>query len=130
MAVYLGTEYVCSVLRFNSQPNGGKYGPAAAAAVDEYNAGAGSSAPINLQGLVIADGWCDPGTHAAHNNNSMMYSQGLIDGVKRDVIEPRMQKSDVFFNCSTDSGRVLPPPPGFRSTKQLQDSPMINETNV
>ena len=45
---------------------------------------------INLQGLVIVDGWCDPGTHAAHYA-SMMYGQGLIDGVKRDVIEPRMQ---------------------------------------
>jgi vitellogenic carboxypeptidase-like protein len=70
---------------------GGKYAPAAAAAIDAHNArnkdGAGS---VNMVGLVVADGWVDPFTHAAHYS-SMLYGQGLVDAVQRDVVESRMQ---------------------------------------
>ena len=47
---------------------------------------------INLRGLVIADGWCDPATHAA-GYASMMYGQGLVDQVQRVEIERRMQET-------------------------------------
>ena len=40
---------------------GGKYAPAAAAAIDAYNAGVGRGTTTNLQGLVIADGGAIPG---------------------------------------------------------------------
>jgi hypothetical protein len=36
---------------------------------------------INLKGLVIADGWCDPETHVAEYG-AMVYGQGLVDAVR------------------------------------------------
>lgn len=79
---------------------GGKYGPSAAAAVHRYNLAVaegpgpagGPQVPINLRGLIIADGWCDPATHAA-GYAAMMYGQALLDDVQRLEVDARMQRS-------------------------------------
>lgn len=70
---------------------GGKYAPSAAAAVDLHNRNGGTP-QIPMVGLVVADGWCDPATHAAHYAD-MMYGMGLIDGFQKAEIESRMEKT-------------------------------------
>ena len=70
-----------------------------------------------------------PPSFSSAANSGLVLSEvpGLVQRQPQSVLSGLAR---ISANCSTDSGRVLSPPPGFRSTKQLQDSPMINETNV
>lgn len=72
---------------------GGKYAPASAWSVLQYNkARATADGAIPLRGLIIGDGWSDPAIHVQHYA-TMMRGMGLLGTAEYEYVEAAMLRS-------------------------------------
>ena len=71
---------------------GGKYAPASAWSVLQYNKGRAAASGIPLRGLVIGDGWSDPAIHV-QNYGSMLRGMGLLGTAEYEVVQAALLRS-------------------------------------
>ena len=71
---------------------GGKYAPASAWSVLQYNKGRDVAETIPLRGLIIGDGWSDPAIHV-QNYASMLRGMGLLGTAEYKYVEDALLRS-------------------------------------
>ena len=71
---------------------GGKYAPASAWSVLQYNKGRPAANGIPLRGLIVGDGWSDPAIHV-QNYGSMLRGMGLLGTAEYEIVQAALLRS-------------------------------------
>ncbi len=71
---------------------GGKYAPASAWSVLQYNKRHTTATEIPIRGLIIGDGWSDPAIHV-QNYASMLRGMGLLGTAEYELVEAALLRS-------------------------------------